>query len=140
MGMVANMRVHPARSSAHRARDDPDRFATPPAITMRLQISTPFAPVTHANREAGVPISEGVRPVGSVTDQENPGRPADLAVALKLLAEDAHRPALRTRAIAGGHRAFDTPHVADARLVAPREFFSFAAKQLRLAKAAGLSS
>ncbi len=39
--------------------------------------------------------------------KRNPAAAADLAVALELLAEDAHHPALRTRAIAGGHRAFD---------------------------------
>ena len=37
-----------------------------------------------------------------------------------------------------GHRAFDILHVAHARLVAPKQFLSFDANQLRLAKVAGV--
>ncbi len=58
-------------------------------------------------------------------------------IALKEIIEEAGRLSA-THTIAGGHRAFDILHVAHARLVAPREFFSFDANQLRLAKAAGL--
>jgi len=40
--------------------------------------------------------------------------------------------------VKGGHRAFDILHVAHARLARPRQFLSFDANQLRLAKGAGL--
>ena len=54
----------------------------------------------------------------------------------EILAESARLSAAHTAS--NGHRAFDILHVAHARLVAPKQFLSFDANQLQLAKAAGL--
>ncbi len=86
----------------------------------------------------------GVLPAGSaalrleaLAEDQAAGRwrPSDLRL------EDIVAEAVRlsaTHTLAGGHRSFDILHVAHARLVKPRQFLSFDANQLRLAKAVGL--
>jgi len=54
----------------------------------------------------------------------------------EIVAEAARLSAAHT--LGGGHRAFDILHVAHARLAKPRQFLSFDANQLRLAKTVGL--
>jgi len=80
---------------------------------------------------------EATRRLEAFAEDFAAGRWLHSDIALKEIIEEAGRLSA-THTIAGGHRAFDILHVAHARLVAPREFFSFDANQLRLAKAAGL--
>jgi len=105
----------------------------------RSRPSLPLARRETGHGQAGfrlrLPARRGTR--GRGTGIAIHGLTPSVSLRPKSLIEEAGRPSA-THTIAGGHRAFDILHVAHARLVAPREFFSFDAEQLRLAKAAGL--
>ena len=84
-----------------------------------------------------LPAGEALRRLEAFHEDHTAGRWRHSDIALKEIVAEASRLSV-AHTVAGGHRSFDILHVAHARLAAPKQFLSFDANQLRIAKASGL--